>query len=312
MSAPAGYIQLPSGFWVGPDGSGPYFVNVATGAAQAVGGVVSLTAVQVAALKAAGTPVAPGTIIIDPSSPYSVLGVVDGAGNLAGRRQLLSTGVRFVLPSSGSVGANGALTLTTALPATFAKAFMYFPAGAVFSGSAAGRYYVVMSSTTAGTIYTDTYTSGVPSYPSSPTSVVGAGPGAYTQTTGAQIAMVTLTLPGGTLGANGKLIVSKMGSVANTAGNKVPESALAGSTFASYTFTTSTMYRAVDEMQNMSSESAQTGNNFVAFGTQNSSSLVRRTVNTAVDQSITVQNSIATATDWITIESLLIESVFAA
>ena len=82
MSAPAGYIQLPSGFWIGPDGSGPYFVNATTGAAQAVGGASSLTAAQVAALKAAGTPAAPGTIIIDPSSPYSVLGVVDGAGEL--------------------------------------------------------------------------------------------------------------------------------------------------------------------------------------------------------------------------------------
>ncbi len=37
MTAPAGYIQLPSGFWVREDGSGPYFVDVETGTATAAG-----------------------------------------------------------------------------------------------------------------------------------------------------------------------------------------------------------------------------------------------------------------------------------
>ena len=37
MSAPAGYKQLPSGFWVRDDGSGPYFVDVETGEATAIG-----------------------------------------------------------------------------------------------------------------------------------------------------------------------------------------------------------------------------------------------------------------------------------
>ncbi len=37
MTAPAGYKQLPSGFWVRDDGSGPYFVNVTTGAVSQIG-----------------------------------------------------------------------------------------------------------------------------------------------------------------------------------------------------------------------------------------------------------------------------------
>ena len=37
MTAPAGYKQLPSGFWVRDDGSGPYFVDVETGTATAAG-----------------------------------------------------------------------------------------------------------------------------------------------------------------------------------------------------------------------------------------------------------------------------------
>lgn len=40
MTAPTGYKQLPSGFWVRDDGSGPYFVDVATGTPTAIGAVV--------------------------------------------------------------------------------------------------------------------------------------------------------------------------------------------------------------------------------------------------------------------------------
>lgn len=37
MTAPAGYRQLPSGFWVRDDGSGPYFVDVETGDVGQIG-----------------------------------------------------------------------------------------------------------------------------------------------------------------------------------------------------------------------------------------------------------------------------------
>lgn len=86
MSAPAGYVQLPSGFWVAPDGSGPYFVDVATGATQIVGGVASYTAAEFAALPLATRQSMAGATIIDPATG-AVLGVVDGAGNLSRTEQ---------------------------------------------------------------------------------------------------------------------------------------------------------------------------------------------------------------------------------
>lgn len=62
-------------------------------------------------------------------------------------------GVRFVAPS-GTVAADGTVTLGTALPAILASGvWLYFPAGA-FSTAPAGWYWVAMSSTTAGTVYT--------------------------------------------------------------------------------------------------------------------------------------------------------------
>jgi hypothetical protein len=37
MVMPAGYRSTPSGFWVRDDGSGPFFVDIETGEATAVG-----------------------------------------------------------------------------------------------------------------------------------------------------------------------------------------------------------------------------------------------------------------------------------
>ena len=52
------------------------------------------------------------------------------------------SGLPIIMPSSGSIGTNGALTLNTALPQIYANCYMYFPVGAVFAGSAAGLYFV--------------------------------------------------------------------------------------------------------------------------------------------------------------------------
>lgn len=61
-------------------------------------------------------------------------------------------GVRFVAPS-GTVAADGTVTLGTALPAVLSSGvWLYFPAGA-FSTAPAGWYWATMSSTTVGTVY---------------------------------------------------------------------------------------------------------------------------------------------------------------
>lgn len=60
-------------------------------------------------------------------------------------------GVRFVAPS-GTVAVDGAITLGTALPATFSGGlWLYLPAGAIVSGAAAW-YWADMSSTTVGVV----------------------------------------------------------------------------------------------------------------------------------------------------------------
>jgi hypothetical protein len=86
------------------------------------------------------------------------------------------------------MAANGAVTLGTALDATYSTGiWLYYPAGAVYSGSVAGFYWTVMSSTTVGTVYMNTYVPGTSTFdaPASPTAVVAAGPGAFTGVTAA-------------------------------------------------------------------------------------------------------------------------------
>lgn len=129
-------------------------------------------------------------------------------------------GVPMILPSSGSMGNNGAITLTTALPATYANCYLYLPANAIQAGSAAGLYYAVMSSATVGTVYNNIYTSGAPTIPSSPSAFATTGPGAYTQTTGSDITLFLNTMPGGSIGANGSLFCFPLWACNNSVNTK--------------------------------------------------------------------------------------------
>lgn len=114
---------------------------------------------------------------------------------LNGRAQCMRSSIPFILPASGSVGNNGALTLGVALDRIYPRAYMYFPSGALFSGSAAGWYWTVMSSTTVGVVYNNVYTSGYPTIPTT-AGFTTTGPGAFTQTAGVDLTCISFTLPG--------------------------------------------------------------------------------------------------------------------
>lgn len=117
---------------------------------------------------------------------------------LNGRAQCMRSPIPFILPASGSVANNGALTLGVALDRIYPRSYMYFPTGALFSGSAAGWYWTVMSSTTAGVVYNNLYTSGYPQIPTT-AGFTTTGPGAFTQTAGVDLTCLTFTLPGNAL-----------------------------------------------------------------------------------------------------------------
>lgn len=136
--------------------------------------------------------------------------------------------IPMVLCSSGTMGNNGALSGITALPRAYAKAYVYLPSGAIAAGSAAGWYYAVFSSTTAATIYNNTYSSGTPAIPGSPTAFSTTGPGAFTQSLSTYIVGYSLTVAGNVIGANGGIRMTQSYSFSASTNNKVVRNAFGG------------------------------------------------------------------------------------
>ena len=128
--------------------------------------------------------------------------VPDGSGEIT----LLQSGVPMILGPSGNITSTaGAFTLAAALPQAFTTGcYLYFPTGALYAASPYGLYYCVMSSASAGTVYANTYSGGQPVVPSSPT-VLTTVVGSYTQTTGANVTLISTTLPANIMGPNGKV-----------------------------------------------------------------------------------------------------------
>ena len=145
---------------------------------------------------------------------------------------LLQSAVPFILAGGtaggGSnqftMGNNGALSTLQTLPTTYLLGgWIYMPAGAIFTagaGSAAGEYWFVGSSTTAGQVFNNQYTSGNPAPPAVLVPFVTTGPGVVTQTVGTAIDMVSITVPGGCIGPNGSLNTDELCTCNNNANVK--------------------------------------------------------------------------------------------
>lgn len=206
-------------------------------------------------------------------------------------------------PSSGSVAANGNLTGLTAMPFTVfpQPAYLFFPAGALYSGSLAGLYYSVITSASAATVYNDRNVGGDTYAPVTPTPIVAAGPGAYTQVTTA-ITVSSVLLPANTLGEVGLIQTPVTISVANTAGGKNMSVGFAGqAAYGSTTYTTSVASRPVYECRARGAN-RQVGSAYTRPG--GDGILYYRSANLALPQRLEVQLSIATAADFIIVESL--------
>ena len=145
-------------------------------------------------------------------------------------RQVLVSGIPFVIPAGDGAavglqftGSAGAFTLSAAILTNLWNAlkgcWMYMPAS--FGGSAypSGWYWAVFSSDTAGILYTDTYTSGTPKRPASPTAFPTDLTGWLTTTTAEITGPTGFVLAGGSMGPNGSL-KSYCRTYGNVTGNK--------------------------------------------------------------------------------------------
>lgn len=226
---------------------------------------------------------------------------------------LAQNAIPFVLPSGngvgvGVIGNNGALSAITALPTTYTACYMYFPVNAIAAGVAAGWYYTVMSSTTAGTIYNNTYTSGTQTIPASPTAFVTTGPGNFTQTTG-NIASVSITIPGGAIGTNGSLRINHDIQTIANANAKLPVIKLATVLIHQITATTYAVWQVLFSMKNRGVANKQicTRTNTSEGASAASSNFTYTTIDTSVDTALIFYLDMATNTDFMVLEGFTIE-----
>lgn len=207
---------------------------------------------------------------------------------------------------SGTIAANGALTLGTALNTIYSGGiYLYFPAGAVFSGSAAGAYYCVMSSTTAGVVYNNVLT-GIPEKIAAPVSVVDAGPGAYVATTGSNVTLITApVMDAKKFGLSGGFQATLIGTNNNSAGGKTTTLRINGTAVGGATTSTSTNNSQSIVFQN----SGEYARNVIFFQNFGASSIGQArsngTINTDASMTMTVTSNIVAATDWLIVDTLI-------
>jgi hypothetical protein len=224
----------------------------------------------------------------------------------------LRFGVPVLYPSSGSMANNGVLTLTTATPFVMANTWIYLPAGAISSGSAAGVYYAQCTTTTACTVYNITLPAGTAPYsPGTLTAFSTTGPGAYTQTTGTTISLTSISIPGGTLGPTGAMGIMWYGLRPNNADAVTTTLTFGGNTFAIVSSASANWYGAARMIKNISLGTTQwvldpttSNSSDIGFGTTAPGAF---TVNTNVAQSLGFTVNLATATDYYILTDATIE-----
>jgi hypothetical protein len=235
---------------------------------------------------------------------------------------LSRTAIPFIWLSSGSIGDNGALTGVTALPQTYSGgAYIWLPADSIdaTTPAAAAWYWCVFSSTTAGTIYNSTYTSGTPTAGVT-TAFATTGPGAFTGSV-AEGMGPTITVPAGRMGPNGRFRSTMNFAHNNSAGIKTPRlrfSGAAGTVFYTEAPTTTTGMLAEVVISNRGSQAKQQQiwTSILSSGSWDSSHKVSDAgsgaINTAVATSIVISGERNTATDNLVLSSYEHEVVYAA
>jgi len=222
---------------------------------------------------------------------------------------LKQSAIPVIIAPNGTVAANGTITLVTALPTTYTRAWVRLPASAVVGGLA-GLYYATFISTTVGSIKTnfaDAASSFTPYIPESPVAAVGSG-AAYTQTTAADITLANITVPGGFMGANGSVRSTLVFANNNSANTKTLAYRFASVVNITTSQTTSTGVRTQLQTSNRGSESLNYTYPSIGscFG-PTSNPPPYTTVDTSANQSLTLTGQLAVATDYVILEGFTVE-----
>lgn len=210
---------------------------------------------------------------------------------------------------TGTMGNNGAITLGTALPTTYANCYIVLPAGAIAAGVPAAEesFFCQMSSTTVGTVFNNTQAAntnsvGEPTIPASPTAFATTGPGAFTGVVTSR-ALVTINIPAGAMGTKGELDYWGDHQAISAATNKTVSVILGGSNALSVTQTTVTNINYMGRIKNRGSASSQRDSHlFSTSGATTTQSAAYLTINTANATTLVFQFQKVTATEYAVFE----------
>jgi hypothetical protein len=192
--------------------------------------------------------------------------------------------------------------MTTALPyAPTGTAYIYLPVGVVTAGSqgtGAGLYSVTYSSTTVCQL--------------TGTGIVTAN-AAYTQTTAADLVLATVTVPGGSMGANGRLIVYASVGQPNNANAKLWKTKIGATTLNSTSNTTSVTDDRPIIFRNKGSQSVNWHSGFIGYSQGGATfGHAQTAIDMSVDQTLTITGQLAVATDYLMLESYSIDITYFA
>jgi len=228
--------------------------------------------------------------------------MIHSPGSPAGVPRILAQGAGpiILLSSATNISATGAITGLTALPYTpsgVVRVYVFAQAGLV-----AGLYYATFSSATACQLYTDAAATITPT---------GITAGAYTSNT-TEAVLVSSTVAGGSMGANGMLRVETLQSHANSASAKNIILRLGGSLCGSYGPTATASGGLRLSVRNRGSQAAQVMA-FTSIGsgadwvTPRTSGVTTTAVNTALDQALTINGQLVSTADYMILEGYTIE-----
>lgn len=231
------------------------------------------------------------------------------AWELKSNLQEIVNAIPVIIPNSSTVATNGAITLT-ALPDTYALgAWVYLPAGAIVGG-AAGFYWTIFSSTTAGIVKTNyvdpSATEFLPYVPTGTlTTAVGSNSG-YVTPTASDVALINITLPANTVSVGSALKAFCRVTCPSAADAKTVKHLLGTTTIGSQAFTTSTggtlttaTFSRTDAKQIMGTF-GDTGVSATTFGT----------VNTAAESKFVITGRLAATTGYIVLEAFAVSQTF--
>lgn len=256
-----------------------------------------------------------GAMYVTPTGTASITGGTIGPGVAGVPYNVLSTAIPFISVATGSMGNNGAMTVGTALDATYSDGAYYLvPAGAIAVGvpAAAAWYYGVASTTTAVTLFNNVYTSGAPTIPAAPTAFATTGPGAFTGVTAATDSIV-VTIPAGSMGVQGFIYYELLIDANNTGNAKTAASKYGVTTFASHPNTSTLSAHHAGIIMNRGMANRQVGGaagTTGGWGNSAGTNTVRGSNDSATALSFAITTTKATATDNLIISGLRVDVTY--